>query len=194
MSRRQRRPEGQRHRGTEPQSHRASEGQRDDLAFRTFSVRESTLNADERSIEALVSTENPVPMIDWERYELIPEVLLTAGCELPKSRQVPLLDSHQRWSVDSQLGSARALEKADRGVVSRLHFSSAADSQFTKVREGHVQDVSAGYQVLKKTFVPAGETRRIAGKDYEGPMNVVTKWRLREVSLTPIGADDMANL
>lgn len=198
MSRRRQRPDGQSDRATESQSLAATAGRSDrvaeDLGFRAIEVRASTLDVDERSIEALVSTENPVPMIDWERYELIPEVLLTSGAELPKSRQVPLLDSHQRWSVDNQLGSARGLEKTERGVVARLHFSSAAESQFTKVREGHVSDVSIGYQVLKKTFVPAGERRKIAGKEYEGPLNVVTKWRAREVSLTPIGADEMAKL
>ena len=39
--------------------------------------------------------------------------------------------------------ATRALEKTDKGIQSRLHFSSASEAAFTKVREGHVTDVSA---------------------------------------------------
>lgn len=162
---------------------------------RSLSVRTNSLNIDDRSIEADVSTENPVLMPDYERGEMVPEVLLTSGVILPDSRQVPFLDSHQRQSVGNQLGSARDISVGDDNrLKARLQFSSAADAEFTKVREGHVTDVSAGYQILKKTSVKRGETKEIEGREYTGPVNVVTQWRLMEVSLTPIGADSLAKL
>lgn len=165
------------------------------MGFRTLAVRSSSINADDRSIEADVSTENPVDMPDFARGEMVPEILVTSGAILPESRQVPFLDSHQRASVANQLGSARGLAISDDNkLTARLHFSSAADGEFTKVREGHVTDVSAGYQILKKQYVPRGETKKIEGREYAGPANVVTSWRLMEVSLTPIGADSMAKL
>lgn len=162
---------------------------------RSLSVRTNSLNIDDRSIEADVSTENPVLMPDYERGEMIPEVLLTSGVILPDSRQVPFLDSHQRQSVGNQLGSARDISVGENNrLQARLQFSSAAEAEFTKVREGHVTDVSAGYQILKKTSVKRGETKEIEGREYTGPVNVVTQWRLMEVSLTPIGADSLAKL
>lgn len=174
-------------------------GQRDtqltgDMGYRSLQVRASSLNIEGRSIEADISTENPVMMPDFARMEMVPEILVTAGAVLPDSRQVPFLDSHQKGSVSTQLGSAREVNTKYNKLTARLCFSAAAENEFTKVREGHVTDVSAGYQILKKQFVPSGETRSIMGRNYSGPANVVTKWRLREVSLTPIGADDQAKL
>lgn len=165
-----------------------------DFAERTLVLRKSSLNEEARTIDADITTETPVPMIDWERYEMIPEVLLSSGANFPKSRQVPFLDSHNRSSVADQLGSARSIEVNNDKLRATLHFSESAKDEFTKVREGHVTDVSAGYEVQKRVFVPAGETKVINGRSFDGPVNVVTKWRLREVSLTPIGADAQAKL
>jgi len=175
-------------------------GQRDatldtgEMSYRSLEVRSSSIDTANRTIDCDVSTENPVMMPDFSRMEMVPEILVTKGAVLPDSKQVPFLDSHQRGSVANQLGSARDVQTKYNRLTARLHFSTAADNEFTKVREGHVTDVSAGYQILKKTYVPAGEKKSIMGRDYAGPANVVTKWRLREVSLTPIGADDQAKL
>jgi len=135
-------------------------------------------------------------MPDWDRYEMIPEVLLTSGVEFPSNRQVPFLDSHNRATNNDQFGSARALKVESNQVIGTLHFSKkqAAQDAWQDVVDGHATDVSAGYKVLKREYVPKGTTQVIAGRSYDGPVNVVTKWRLREVSLTPIGADDQAKL
>lgn len=164
------------------------------LDTRVMRVRAKTINADARSIEAFITTETPVNEMDWERYEVVPRVLLASGAILPKSRQVPLLDCHMRYSTDNQLGSIRDLTKEDNAVSGTLSFSSAAETQWTKVREGHVTDVSAGFEVLDEQYIPAGETKKIKGREFSGPMNVATKWRLREGSITPIGADEAAKM
>ena len=178
--------------------YRNGDGQRaatcDDAGFRSLSLRASSLDAEARTIEADISTESPIPMPDWSRMEMVPEVLLSAGAQIPKSRQVPFLNSHNRASITDQLGSARDVTISGDKLTSRLHFSETASDEFTKVREGHVTDVSVGYEVLKRVFVPSGETKTISGRSFDGPVNVVTKWRLREVSLTPIGADAQAKL
>jgi len=179
---------------TRNRSARRHEHEQKSMGFRAFSMRTSSLNIEDRSIEADVSTENPVEMPDFVRGEMVPEILVSSGAILPASRQVPFLDSHQRTSVNNQLGSARELSVVEDKLTARLQFSAAADGEFTKVREGHVTDVSAGYQILKKKYVARGETATIEGRDYTGPANVVTSWRLMEVSLTPIGADSMAKM
>jgi len=135
-------------------------------------------------------------MPDWKRMEMVPEILTARGAEFPSSRQVPFLDSHQRRSIKDQLGSAREITVENGQMSSRLFFrkSSEADDALGGVRDGHITDVSVGYDVLKRQYIPAGETQTIGERSYKGPVNVVTKWRLREVSLTPIGADDQAKL
>ena len=173
-------------------------GQRDEVAVdfgeRALTLRASSLDTETRTIDADITTETPVMMADYQRMEMIPEVLMSSGAQFPKSRQVPFLDSHNRASVSDQLGSARGIEVSGDKLKARLHFSEAAANEFTKVREGHVTDVSAGYEILKRVFIPSGESKVISGRSFDGPMNVVTKWRLREVSLTPIGADAQAKL
>lgn len=156
--------------------------------------RASTIDEDGRTVQATLSTEQRVPMMDWERYELVDEVLLSAGMETPRGSQVPLFDSHYPRNVKNQLGSVRGAGVDGDVTTGTLAFSSVHEDEFTKVREGHTTDVSVGYVVLKRVYVPEGRTRTIRGKRFEGPVNVATKWRLREVSLTPIGADDQAKL
>lgn len=171
------------------------------LSFRRFSVRAASVNCEARSVEAQITSENPVPMPDWERGEMVPEVLLGSGAVLPDSKQVPLLNDHRRRGMENQLGSIRDLRVepdgmgvGGSGVVGLLNFSSAHEPEWTKVREGHATDVSAGYQVLEKTHVPKGQTQMIAGRGFSGPVNVATRWKLREGSLVPIGADEAAKL
>lgn len=164
------------------------------MNFRAFRVRSKTVNAEARSVSAMISTETPVPEWDWQRGEVVPRILIAEGAILPKSRQIPLLDAHRRGSVESQLGSIRNLSRESNGISGEPTFSSAAEDAFTKVREGHVTDVSAGFEVLKENYVPAGETRTFFGKQYSGPVNVATKWRLHEGSMVPIGADEQAKM
>lgn len=162
--------------------------------YRAYGLTPRSVNEPERTVRALITTETPVLEWDWKRYELVPRILLTSGAQIPGSGQIPFLDSHNRFTTENQLGSARSLEKGKDGVEGDLHFSTTAERQWTMVREGHATDVSAGFQVLAETYVEAGQTVRIQGKDFTGPVNVAVKWRLYEVSLTPIGADDQAKL
>ena len=167
-----------------------------ELEFRKLKLRQPSINDKERSIELDIATETPVREFDWKRGEYVDRVLLASGAQFPKTKQVPLLDSHSRYSVQNQLGSIRGLIRhaGDGRVSGRAVFSSVAESEFTKVREGHVTDVSAGFHVLKEEYIPEGASRTIDGKTFAGPINVATKWRLYEGSVLPIGADEMAKM
>lgn len=166
------------------------------MSFRNLSVRAATFSEEDRSVEAVISTDQPVDMPDWGRMEMVPEVLLPSGAEYPASRQVPFLDSHQRRSVKDQLGSAREIKVNGSEITAKLVFRKAGESEdaLAGVRDGHITDVSVGYDVLKRTFIQSGDKKTIGTRTFTGPVNVVTKWKLREVSLTPIGADDQAKL
>ena len=154
-----------------------------------------TLDAEARSVEVVCSTESPVEVWDWERWEIVPEVLLMSGCQLPASRQVPLLNTHWRGDISSVLGSCRNLRVDGGDLLGRVHYSqtgAAAEEAFAKTREGHLTDYSIGYRVLESEYVKAGETKTIAGREFSGPVRVATQWKVRELSTCPIGADEMA--
>ena len=166
-----------------------------ELSYRTSGVSArtpATLDRENRSLELVITTETPVRMYDWETGEMVPEVLLAKGCIMPK--QVPLLDTHSRWSTSDVLGSVRE-KKIEEGLVSgRATFSATprAEETFLKYEEGHLTDFSAGYRVNDVTRVKKGEKVDVDGRTWKGPVNVVTSWTLKEVSCCPIGADAKA--
>lgn len=174
--------------------------QRRDMISRTVSVRAETIDVEERSVEAVLASENMATVFDWYRYELIDEILVVRGATLP--RQVPMLESHARWGLDSVLGSVRNLRVEGEQIVCRLVFAEgdeAAEKAWNKVRQGHITDVSVGYRVEKDGYVdiPPGETRTVNGKAYTAgarTLRISTRWAVREGSLVAIGADEAAKI
>lgn len=155
----------------------------------------ASLDEEGRSLEIVIATETPVRMFDWESGDIVPEVLLAKGCVMP--RQVPLLDTHSRYSTGDVYGSVSKKKIEEGGlVVGKARFSATprAEETFTKYKEGHLTDFSAGYRVNDVTRVKKGEKVEIDGRTWKGPVNVATSWTLKEVSCCPIGADAKAKV
>ncbi|MDR1946648.1 MAG: hypothetical protein LBQ51_05720 [Desulfovibrio sp.] len=159
------------------------------------SGRPSTLDEAGRSVEVTASTQAPVEVMDWETWRPIREVLLVSGCRIPPSGSVPLLDSHSRFTVSDIIGSYRDIRAEDTPsgpvLTGRAVFSATEDGEkpFRKVAEGHITDVSVGYEIAAHIRLRENETTEVNGVSYAGPMRIVTDWSLRELSLCPIGAD-----
>lgn len=169
-----------------------------DLTAATLSLRAETLDVEGRSVEAVLSTENPVTVFDFSRFDLIDERLLADGAEFPS--QVPLLDNHARYSNDDVLGSVRDIKRSGKTIVGRLYFAEGderAEKVWNKVRQGHLTDVSIGYRSLEYTDIKPGQSGVVNGRTYKaGPrgLRVTTKYLIREGSVTPIGADAAAKM
>lgn len=155
-----------------------------------------TLDEKSRTVEAVIATENPVDEFDFKRWEIVPTVLLMSGMQMPQSRQLPLLECHSRFSTETLLGSLRDLQVEGDQLASVAHFSRAeeAEGPWTKVREGHLTDFSIGRRDLESTFINDGDNGIVAGRNFTGPVRVVTKWIPREASICPIGADELAKV
>ena len=153
-----------------------------------------SLDTDTRSVSVIGLTEEPAQVFDWERGEVINEILRMDGVEMPKNGQVPLLDSHAKFGTDGVIGSFRNMEVEENMLTGRVYFSSApeAEGPYTKLREGHLTDFSGGYRPIKSVWVPAGETQKVAGRSYKGPVMIRTRWRVKELSIVAIGADELA--
>ena len=159
-----------------------------------------TLDEENRSVQVIGTTEQPVTTYDWQTGQSIDEILLMSGAELPKNKQVPLLDTHYRWDTASVLGSYREIITADDQLLGRAFFSTVeeAESPWIKVKEGHLTDFSVGYRTVKSAsvMIPAGEKAKVKGREFtagpERPLVIRTRWSLKELSVVPIGADDRA--
>ncbi len=167
-------------------------------------LRLETLDSETRSVGVIVSTSDPVPMFDFERMDVVDEVLTIEGFR--STDQVPLLNSHQRFDLDDVLGSIRQLQGNSRtqqvlGTAIFARLSTDDDEAqrieriWQKVQQGHQRAISAGYRVDEAVYIEPGQTMEVAGRTYtagERVMKIATRWFLREGSLVPIGADPRA--
>lgn len=171
-----------------------------DLTCRELSLRSESINVDERSFEAVVSTEAPALVRDMRTRYIIEEILVAKGGEFPSA--IVLLDDHQRYSgCNSVIGTATGFRLQDnkwmgRGIVGKAVEGNIRRQQLWQdLADGHIRAVSIGYQVLSYVDIPAGQTETVNGRSYtakERTLRVTTKWRVHELSLTPIGADSEA--
>lgn len=168
-----------------------------------FSMRAapSTINEEARTVTVRISTPSGVEVWDWDKGEFITQHLDPDAVDLPDSRQVPMLDTHSRWSVDDVLGSLRNIRAEDddefgRSLFADAHFEDEEKSRsaFRKIKNGHLTDFSVGFEIKKSSRIEKDETEELAGRKISGPAQIVTKWRLLEASLVPIGADPSATV
>ncbi len=155
----------------------------------TAGRRAATISEADRSVEFIAATEDPVEVWDWDTWGPIGEILLMSGRLDPPSGQVPLLDTHSSFSVNSQLGSFRDIRTEGPNTVGRVQVSSSREDVWTMLREGHLTDCSVGYLIREYDTLREGETKDYNGRAVTGPCRVVTSWELKELSLCPIGAD-----
>jgi hypothetical protein len=165
-------------------------------SIRRAAIQPATYNADDRSAVAILATEDAVFSTDAATGQPLLEVWLMNGVE--PVDQVPLLDNHERDSVACVVGSVSDVMVREDALVGRITISSTQEETATKVGEGHIRDVSAGIQPIEVVTIPAGRSQAVAGETYTAPedtdLRIVTRWRLREVSVCPIGADPRAKI
>jgi hypothetical protein len=188
--------------GLTPAVRHAREDLNRDLTSRMIQLRAETVNEADRSVEAVLATDNPVEVRDWSEPDgTVEEILLMEGQTPPE--QLPLLNNHNRWELGDQLGTVRQIRVEGNQLAARLFVLSSpvADSDEERVwrmiQQGMLTDVSIGYRVAKATKIPAGTSAVINGRTFtagQRALRVGTAWDLRECSLVPIGADKKAKL
>lgn len=159
---------------------RAQEGQGEFLC-RTM-PRAGDLDEESREFRAIVATNTPVPRRDAKGFFL--EVLDPAGLEHKPGRDYPLLTDH-RQSARETVGRAYRLKVDGPSISATLRLAVADDVEplLQRVRDGVIRHVSAGYTVLQWA-----ESRNPDGIR----VKTATRWRLLEVSLVPVPADENA--
>ena len=168
------------------------------LTTRSLSLRAATANDDERTVQAVLATENPASVYDYAKGEVIDEVLRVDGAEF--GEQIVLLAVHQRYSLDNVLGSIREMRVEGSELVGKVRFAKGdeqAERAWVKVKQGHLTDMSVGYRELEYVDIPIGESKKVNGQEYTAKnrmLRVVTRWPVKEVSLVPIGADEAAKI
>lgn len=154
----------------------------------------------EDGIDTIATTDAPAIVIDWERWEYIREILPMQYCEKPKNDKAVLLDAHSRYSVSDVLGSARNWNSTEHELLCKTFVSEAEKDVRQKIDEGHLDSVSIGYETKSDSSIeiPKNATVTIDGVEYRNdftdgiPLLVRTWWKIKELSIVPIGADEAA--
>lgn len=154
----------------------------------------ATANEADMTVDVVVATESPVRMPDWDRMEMVDEVLLMSGLRLADIRKgkLPLLDTHSRSTVKNILGSTENLRIEGDKLIGTRRYSAIAAAEFKKTIEGHLDQASVGYRVFAATYIEIGETANVGGKSFTAvarTMRIATDWIAIEDSACPIGAD-----
>jgi len=164
-----------------------------------LAVRAKTIDEENLSVEAVLATErratirDPKSDPDPRRRRIIDEILLADGGQWPE--QVVLLDDHASRGVANVIGSVRDVRREGRDWVGRLYFSHSDPlglTTWSKVREGHLRDVSIGYEQVEYVDIPRRQARTIAGRTFtagDRVLRITTRWSVKEVSVTPFAAD-----
>jgi HK97 family phage prohead protease len=123
----------------------------------------------------------------WERLDFAPGAVDISHLN---SGRCVVLDNHQRWSVRDAVGrvdaNSASIDVQGRTAEATVIFTKAADAQpvVERVKDGTVTGFSFGYERLS---VERTEEMR------EGyPIYYVRRWRVKELSPTPMPADEGA--
>ena len=139
----------------------------------------ATLNEQSLTVEAVIATGNPVERQDargrfWE-------MLLPSGLDVAASRDAPLVDAHNIFSVESLYGRVEQYRIEGQNVIALLKFSKSPSARdvFSKVMDSTIRQLSIGYRPLKQESTTLEGQRAIR----------LTAWQIGEVSLVTIPAD-----
>jgi len=164
----------------------------DQMVMRLAEMRRA--DTDNRKMEVVIATENPVQRYDESRDIIIREVLEMDGIEFRGERkQMPIVDSHDRSTVANVLGSVRQMRVEGDELIGEASFASDERSQeaYTKASEGHLTDFSVTAIPLESVFVERGQTYQTSrGTAVEGPASIVTSWMPTDASICATGADE----
>ena len=159
------------------------------------SMRPSTIDMATRSVEVVGATETPALVYDPERYEVVNEVILMSGCEIPADGSIPLTIQHEN-SASAVIGSYRDMKIEGDELVGRVYFSEASDAEpyWIKVKEKHLKRFSIVYSAVDResVYIAENQTATVNGKTYTGPLLVTKKWKPKALGLVIFGADERA--
>lgn len=183
-----------------------SDDQELDINTRASAAFSSSYDEQTRTIQVTLATEEPTRVYDFQRRELVEEVLLARG--LVSVDEIPLLDNHNRFDNDAVFGIINNIRSGNGDVSARVRFADMKEHlekysddeaarklerTVSKVKQGVLRGISAGYHVEESVYIAPGEQRVVGGKTYKARsnigMSIVTRWLPREGSITPVQAD-----
>lgn len=104
----------------------------------------------------------------------------------------PIVYGHNTYDIDAILGQTESVKLGKtitaEGVI--MSGSDTTEKVIALAKNGYQFQVSMGVSPLKTREVLKSESVEVNGQTIEGPFRLVTKSKLKEISILPLGADD----
>ena len=150
---------------------------------RRLTVRAESYEAETHSVEAVLSSGARVRRwFGHEELEISPEAIDLSRVE---AGAVPLLDSHNQWSLEAVLGRVIATRIENGELIGRLQFAESARAIEERVARGELGSISVGYTV---------ESWRLVERTEDAEVWAATRWTLLEASFVSVPADPRAGV
>lgn len=144
----------------------------------------TTIDKAKRTVDVVFATEAEVMRIGWDG--MYKEVLSCDSSNVRMDRinsGAPLLDTHDKYSITSQLGVVENARMENQQGKATVRFSKRDDVEkvWNDVQDGIIRGISVGYNVYQYDIQERVESTI--------PVYRATDWEPTEISLVPVPAD-----
>lgn len=127
-----------------------------------------------------------------QMWDSRPLVLDLAGLEL--APQIPLMVSHE-YSPEKKLGEVKAEITDNQLVIEGEICSETAEAkEIIAMGKKSSWQLSIGADIVSRTVVNENDKIDVNGRTFTGPLIVVSRAKLREVSVVALGADENTSM
>lgn len=155
---------------------------------RTAEVRVSTIDEAARTVEVIWTTGAGVPRRMPGLGRVMEELEVSeAAIRLDRlNNGAPLLNTHSQYSLRDVIGVVERawIESGEGRALIRFSEREEVNDIWNDVRSGIIRNISVGYRVHRYEV--------IEGEDEQSTRVIAREWEPMEISVVPIGADDLA--
>jgi phage head maturation protease len=165
---------------------------------RFVSSRPSSYDADQRTVDAVISMGSPVKRFyGTEILRISPEAVVL---DRLRGSGIPVLDSHQQIGISSAIGRLQRTWFEPGKLVGRISFHDTPEGRKAEgmVARGEITGISAGYRVDQWVVQDSDGNIIDTDKDrirWDDDLKfTATRWELLEASLVSVPADNSASV
>jgi hypothetical protein len=165
-----------------------------DVAFIRAEIDTNSINKDTKTFDVVFATENPILRNYWWAEEKFYEVLVcdrrNMVCDRLDGGLVPLLDTHNNYSITNQYGIERNWKIENKECRATIEYTSQTQKQdlWPDIENKVIRNVSVWPRILKYERIPNAQDPINGIPTYRAVL-----WEAMEISLCPVQVDSKSS-